>query len=594
MAARTGVEQRTPTRREMLVHRAKVRAHQAVRALREGLDPLRARPGTATEALCGAPLLAEVRSALWRDEDPREWILQAGKVENLRVARRAFDGVELAPGQVFSFWAHLGRPTKARGFVAGRELREGCVVPAVAGGICQLSNALYAAAVDAGLRILERHPHSRVLPGSAAEVDRDATVLWNYVDLRFVAGHALRIEVAMTGDELVVRLRGPRSSSPVALVEAPSRLTVLERSDAPSCLSCDKVDCERAVPAPARSGQRAFLVDAVWPEFDAYVRRSASPNDHLFLPLDGARWGRSRYAWCSDAFADEHVHSWPRQTLRRALISRRLSKQGAERQHALLRLDAELADAMARRLRPDMTQLVVTQSLLPHLWSAGHLAGRRFSVLANRLPLGSLQARLDAAARLHRESSTAADFRAAPSLVRAEREALDAAERIVTPHAAIAAEHGARTELLPWCSPPVAPAPQSEPARPRVLFPASTVARKGCYELREALAGLDVELVTAGPVLEGDDFWAGQVRGSEGPVDLVVLPAWVEHAPRRLLAAAASGLPVVASTACGLHGVGGVGEVAPGDVAALRTAIVQALAERARPLVQQNNRVSID
>ncbi|MNX44761.1 hypothetical protein D3C86_752580 [compost metagenome] len=55
-----------------------------------------------------------------------------------------------------------------------------------------------------------------------------------------------------------------------------------------------------------------------------------------------------------------------------------------------------------------------------------------------------------------------------------------------------------------------------------------------------------------------------------------MLPAHVEHAPRALLRAVAAGVPVVASTACGLAGVPGVHEVAPGDIDALRTALQQA------------------
>jgi glycosyltransferase involved in cell wall biosynthesis len=59
-----------------------------------------------------------------------------------------------------------------------------------------------------------------------------------------------------------------------------------------------------------------------------------------------------------------------------------------------------------------------------------------------------------------------------------------------------------------------------------------------------------------------------------------VLPAHVEHAPRALLRAVAAGVPVVASTACGLAGLQGlhnVAEIAPGDIDALRTALRTAL-----------------
>ena len=127
---------------------------------------------------------AEVRSPLWTSTAASEWPLVAGKVENLRRALPAFHGLFLPAGSVLSFWRQLGRPSRWRGFVPGRELREGCVVPAPGGGLCQLSNALFQLAQQAGWQVLERHRHSMLLPGSQAAVDRDATVFWNHVDLR--------------------------------------------------------------------------------------------------------------------------------------------------------------------------------------------------------------------------------------------------------------------------------------------------------------------------------------------------------------------------------------------------------------------------
>ena len=105
--------------------------------------------------------------------------------------------------------------------------------------------------------------------------------------------------------------------------------------------------------------------------------------------------------------------------------------------------------------------------------------------------------------------------------------------------------------------------------------PASTVGRKGCYELREAIRGLDVKLLTMGPYIEGKEFWEGFDVERAGDdwlenADAVVLPAFVEHKPRRLLAAAVCGIPMIASEACGVSNVEGVKVVPAGDAAALR------------------------
>jgi glycosyltransferase involved in cell wall biosynthesis len=56
---------------------------------------------------------------------------------------------------------------------------------------------------------------------------------------------------------------------------------------------------------------------------------------------------------------------------------------------------------------------------------------------------------------------------------------------------------------------------------------------------------------------------------------VVVLPAWVEHWPRRLLAALAAGIPVIASRACGLKGVPGVTTIADLDGDTLQNALAE-------------------
>ena len=189
------------------------------------------------------PIAASVRSPLRSraDSADRDEALTAGKIHNLHVAVRDIDGVEVAAGALFSLWAHLGPPTRRRGYVEGRELREGCMVPTVGGGLCQLSNALYAAALEAGFEIVERHPHSFIVPGSEAEAGRDATIFWNYVDLRFRSTHPFRIEALLTDDELVVRLRGT-AARVVPVTDADDA-----RHTASECTQCGLTDCRRHV-----------------------------------------------------------------------------------------------------------------------------------------------------------------------------------------------------------------------------------------------------------------------------------------------------------------------------------------------------------
>ena len=469
------------------------------------------------------------------------------------------DGVEIPAGEVFSFWKNVGRTTRGRGFVPGRELREGCIIPNIGGGLCQLSNALYAdAALKANFEIVERHAHTRVIAGSLAEQGRDATVFWNYVDLRFRSAQPFRIETDLTSDHLAVKFRGTRIDKPALHQITPAGAA--KKGDTNSCASCGMDDCFRSVkPAANRDfGKTAFLVDEYVPEFDAYIRATRTAKDALFVPLDGRRYRRTNYAWTTGGFG--RVNQSKYVTAVRSIRSRRLATQGAARQKNLLAMYERLAESYARDLRFDVLHVVVQQNLLPFLWRSGHLRGRTFDVLMTALPMAELQSRLDAAHGLNPQSTTLGDFRADPTLVSDESDALLRARRIITSHTDIASIFPGRVEILPWKMPEIEQSKKQENEKPTIVFPASTVGRKGCYELREAIRGLDVRLITLGPYIEDADFWNGFDVSSGGDdwldsADLVVLPAFVEHRSRRLLRAAAAGIPVIGSSACGVQNV---------------------------------------
>jgi vancomycin resistance protein YoaR len=173
----------------------------ANRMMRNGLPRPVKRSIAASDAL-----LAEDSSPLYSTIDPRERALMLGKIENLRVAARRLNGVTVAQGEIFSFWQIIGRPTRAKGFVVGRELRQGCIIPTIAGGICQLSNALSRTAIRAGMEITERHAHTAIVEGIEFDPETDATLFWNYLDFRFRATMPVQLSVRLTATNLVVEL----------------------------------------------------------------------------------------------------------------------------------------------------------------------------------------------------------------------------------------------------------------------------------------------------------------------------------------------------------------------------------------------------
>lgn len=567
----------TPTRFGAALFNGKAILLQARRGLINALDrELRVHPKTAE--LIDAPIVASSVSRLWTENDARERHLIAGKIQNLRVAIKCISGTEVAAGETFSFWKQIGRASTRRGFARGREVREGCLIPSVGGGLCQLSNALYDAALQAGFEIIERHAHSRVVPGSLAEVGRDATVFWNYVDLRFRSSEPFRIEARMDAEVLAVQIRSKVKSK--KLYSIGSRRP---ESTAPnSCATCGVESCHRSIhlPETTQFGRSAYLVDDVWPELQRLISQGRQANDRLFIPLNGQIFRKANYRWDTTGFAK--VFTSTPTTLIRSYRSRSLASQGAARQQNLLAMQRELAASYARRLTPEDLHLVVQQELLKFLWIDGHLAGRTYDVLMTSLPIAELQRRLDVAAELHPESRTLGDFRADPGLAAAESEALQNARKLFTPHTDIASVAPEKSVLLEWTIPTVSNRQRPMNKRPRVVFPATTVGRKGCYELREALKGIDAELVILGPQIEDKNFWAGfdVVHGNADwleTADVVVLPAFIEHKPRRLLAAIAHGVPVIATKECGIENLAGTITVQAGDVEALRDALLEVI-----------------
>lgn len=451
------------------------------------------------------------------------------------------------------------------------------MVPATGGGLCQLSNALYDVALTTDCHIVERHAHSRIVPGSAAGVGRDATVAWNYVDLRFIPNRDVRLSVTLTADSLLVRLSArPSNDGCVAHQPRPAEQTVrLPR--ARSCGSCGETACSRhETPKDGTIGARAVLVDEAWPELKAYVKNTQRSDDRLGIPLNGRLLNLRRYSW--DAAAYRTAKAAPAATLRRALSIRRAPSQGQARRTAELIGSDQIAHSLSRLLTPDVTEVVVAQSYLPFLWRQGHLGGRRVTVLMTRLPIGVLQSRLDQAAARYPNRKTLSDFRAEAWRVEAEAEALANADLIVTPHAEITSLFPGRALQLPWDR-PSGVAGQTAQLR-RILFPGPTLARKGAYEVRAVARDMDLEVVLLGAELEGAGFWDETriVRtDSWESVAAVVQPALVEDQPRRLLAALAAGIPVIATTACGLEPQPGLTLVPSDDVDALKDAVCDSL-----------------
>ena len=73
---------------------------------------------------------------LYRHLRGEDQILQENKVANLRLAAARLDGIVLRPGETFSYWRLIGKPTRRKGYKEGMVLFLGRIGSDVGGGLC--------------------------------------------------------------------------------------------------------------------------------------------------------------------------------------------------------------------------------------------------------------------------------------------------------------------------------------------------------------------------------------------------------------------------------------------------------------------------
>lgn len=109
------------------------------------------------------------------------------RIFNITFSSSKFNGILVAPDEVFSFNQILGDVSALTGFQQAYIIQNGRTILGDGGGVCQVSTTFFRALLDAGLPIIERRAHAyRVgyyeqdsLPGL------DATVYYPTTDLRF-------------------------------------------------------------------------------------------------------------------------------------------------------------------------------------------------------------------------------------------------------------------------------------------------------------------------------------------------------------------------------------------------------------------------
>lgn len=117
-----------------------------------------------------------------------EDVLQQNKVTNLRLAAKTINGLVIAPGETFSYWRCVGKPTAQKGYLPGLVIAIGSFRADVGGGLCQLANLIHWLVLNSPLTVTEIHHHSDALfPDSERRIPfgTGTSVFYKNVDYQF-------------------------------------------------------------------------------------------------------------------------------------------------------------------------------------------------------------------------------------------------------------------------------------------------------------------------------------------------------------------------------------------------------------------------
>ena len=175
---------------------------------------------TGTIVLPVAPVYPEITGSELAENGIKELVAvyttefnseDANRTANVKLSAQKINGKLLYPGQIFSYNDTVGPREKSQGFKEAMEIINGEFVPGIGGGVCQVSSTLYNAVILSGLAVVERTNHSK--PLSYVPLGRDATVVYNAIDFKFVNNSPapVMIMAETIGNELNVGIFGQRA-----------------------------------------------------------------------------------------------------------------------------------------------------------------------------------------------------------------------------------------------------------------------------------------------------------------------------------------------------------------------------------------------
>ena len=133
------------------------------------------------------------------------------KKNNLLIAIKSIESVEINPNEIFSFWKIVGNPSSKKGYLESRSLVNNQLEKSIGGGLCQLSGLIYYISLHAKLEVLERYSHSMDIytnENRFTPLGSDATVVYGYKDLKIRnnLNHPIKFTFLMEENHITIQL----------------------------------------------------------------------------------------------------------------------------------------------------------------------------------------------------------------------------------------------------------------------------------------------------------------------------------------------------------------------------------------------------
>lgn len=131
----------------------------------------------------------------------------SGRQNNLTIACSTLNDTTVENGKTFSFSKTVGRATSNKGYKKADVFRNGDVIEALGGGLCQVSTTLYNAVLKIPkLKVTERHPHSNKVP--YIKSGKDAAVSYGAQDFKFLnnTGNTIKIKASNTKNNVTIKI----------------------------------------------------------------------------------------------------------------------------------------------------------------------------------------------------------------------------------------------------------------------------------------------------------------------------------------------------------------------------------------------------